>query len=81
MATGTRVFTSTTPALRETASENALYAEPGDVDGFAKHMVGLLTDGGRRARLVALGLRRAGQFSWERAAHEHLRVYREVSGE
>jgi glycosyltransferase involved in cell wall biosynthesis len=81
MATGTPVIASTTPALRETASENALYAEPGDVEGFAEHMVGLLTDEGRRARLATLGLQRASQFSWERAAREHLRVYREVAGE
>jgi glycosyltransferase involved in cell wall biosynthesis len=81
MATGTPVIASETPAHREIAEDAALYADTEDADGFARQMIHLLEDAGSRTKFVEAGSQRASQFSWSRAAREHLRVYREVAGE
>lgn len=74
MATGTPVVAAPDAALQEVAADAAIFAEPAQ-----------LADGVRRAlaerdTLVAAGLRRAAEFSWEEAARRTLQVYREVLG-
>jgi glycosyltransferase involved in cell wall biosynthesis len=80
MASGTAVIASDVPALREVAEDAALYAEPGSAETFAARMSELL-DSETRAELVDRGRARARQFSWERAASQHLRLYQEVADE
>lgn len=77
MACGLPVVTSDTGALREVAEGAALLVDPTDVDSIAGGMLGLL-DEAVRSRLRTAGLRRAAQFSWQRAARETLAVYRAV---
>ena len=78
MACGTPVAASQAAALRETAGDAALYYDPGDPEAIAAQTLVLLEDDAVRARLVALGRAHAGQFSWARAAHDTLEVYREA---
>jgi len=74
MASGTPVVAAPEPALREVAGEAAVYAEPeGLADGIRRALR-------ERERLIAAGLERAREFSWERTARRTAEVYREVLG-
>ncbi len=66
-------------ATPETVGDAALLVEPGDAEGFADAMERAAFDDATRSDLVAAGHRRAGEFSWERAAAAMLDIYRRVS--
>jgi glycosyltransferase involved in cell wall biosynthesis len=78
MACGAAVITSDRGALPEVAGEAALVVPPGDTDGLVQSMSSLLTDAGRREDLIRRGMARAAEFTWERAAIDHLKIYRET---
>jgi alpha-1,3-rhamnosyl/mannosyltransferase len=75
MASGTPVLTSSTSALQEIAGGYACLVNPMDVDAIAEGISQLATDEKARARFAELGLRRAADFSWDRAASRTLEVY------
>jgi glycosyltransferase involved in cell wall biosynthesis len=60
--------------VREIADDAAIFAEPDDLAAGVRQA---LAD---RDRLVAAGLQRAAQFSWDETARRTLAVYREVLG-
>ena len=78
MACGVPVLTSATSALQEVAGGHALLVDPMDVDAIAAGIATLATDAGKRAELAKLGLARAADFSWDRAAAATLGVYEAV---
>ncbi len=78
MACATPVIASRRPAPREVVGDAGLLVEPRDSRDLAQAMELLLTDRELAGRLSGLGLRRAGQFSWERAADTTVEVYREA---
>lgn len=80
MASGTPVITSNTSALKEIAAGYADLVNPLDVDGMARAIVRCVTDEDHRAALRKLGLRRAQDFRWDRAAHQTLAIYHQVLG-
>ena len=80
MASGTPVVCSDRGALGEVARGAALIVNPEEPEAIADGVARVLGDEGLRQSLVESGLERAGQFTWERAAAETLRVYREVAG-
>ena len=67
MATGTPVVTTNVTALPETAGGAARLTDP-DPEALRDALVTLLADESERARLSALGLARAREFTWERTA-------------
>jgi glycosyltransferase involved in cell wall biosynthesis len=69
MASGTPVVAANTTALPETCGGAARLAEP-EPEALRDALTGLLADAGERARLRALGLARAREFTWERTARE-----------
>jgi glycosyltransferase involved in cell wall biosynthesis len=72
MACGTPVVGVNEPALAEVAGDAAVLVEERDLaEGIRRALA-------ERERLVAAGLQRARQFSWEAAAERTLAVYREV---
>jgi len=74
MASGTPVVAAPDAALREIAGDAAVFVEPAELaDGVRSAL-------GRREELVAAGLERAAQFSWEETARRTLAVYRDVLG-
>lgn len=75
MACGCPVVVSTAGSLPEIAGGAALLVAPDDVAGLAAAAERLLVDPAARRELVERGLRRAHEFSWERAARETLAVY------
>ena len=79
MACGTPVLVGRNGALTEVAGDAAEVVDPLDEAAIGDAIVALAGDDGRRRELAARGLRRAREFSWERAAIETLAVYRQVA--
>ena len=75
MASGTPVVASTAGSLPEVVGEAGVLVEPGEPEALA---VGVERALAERERLVAAGLERAGQFTWEETARRTLAVYQEL---
>jgi len=78
MACGCPVVVSNAASLPEVCGDAAYYVNPQDVRSIAEGMERVLADEGLRKSLVSKGLERIKQFSWEKSAAEHLRVFEEV---
>lgn len=79
MACGCPVVGSNRAALPEVVGEAGLLVEAEDVEALAEALLRVLTNGGLQADLARLGLERAGQFSWQRAAAETQALYQRVA--
>jgi glycosyltransferase involved in cell wall biosynthesis len=79
MACGVPVVCSDLPVLREIADGVALFCNPEDPSDFARAIEAVLNDpnGGARRQL---GLQRAAQFTWQRAAAATVAVYEAALG-
>lgn len=80
MASGTAVVCSDRGALGEVVRGAALVVNPEEPESIADGVARVLRDESLRRSLVESGLRRAGEFTWERAAAQTFRVYEEVAG-
>ncbi len=78
MACGTPVACSNMPALPEVVGDAALPFDPHDAETIASAVHRLLHHAALRAELRERGLRRAAQFTWERAARATLTIYQEL---
>jgi glycosyltransferase involved in cell wall biosynthesis len=78
MSAGIPVIAGNRSALPEVCGDAAELIDPFSEDDLASGLLRLATDETRRTGLVALGLRRAEQFKWEKAVADTLGVYREV---
>lgn len=78
MAVGTPAIVSNRGALPEVGGDAAVYVDPEDIEAmsFALTQCLLIPEGVREIR--ELGLTRAAEFSWERAAQETLKMLEEV---
>ncbi len=70
MACGTPVVAANRAALPETCGDAALLVDPDDPDAVARCVVEAATDESLREQLRRAGLRRASEFSWDRAADD-----------
>jgi len=77
MACGCPIVTSRAASLPEVCGDAARYVDPYDVENIAQGVRDVLTDEVMRRNLIAKGLERAKLFSWERAAEEHLKIFKE----
>jgi glycosyltransferase involved in cell wall biosynthesis len=73
------VLTSDTGALPETVGRSALTVDPFTTDAIADGIIRLLTDDALRDELVAAGLARARELSWDAVADRTLAVYEEIA--
>lgn len=80
MACGTPVACSEYDLFHEVCADAALFVSPLDDSGFAETISRLLENPEKAATLRARGVERAKEFSWEKCAHETLRVYEQISG-
>lgn len=78
MSLGTPVIASDTPALAETCGKAALLVPPTDVSAFAGAFREVWNDPELKAILRGSGMERSKHFTWERAAHETLKVYEQA---
>lgn len=79
MARGTPVVASGIPVLREVLGNGALMIDGYDAKEWAAAICALAGDREARARLSAEGRRQAARFTWETAARETWKVYRQVA--
>jgi glycosyltransferase involved in cell wall biosynthesis len=75
MACGVPVVCSWVTSLPEVVGEAVLLVDPSSVEDIATGMRRVLTDPALRAALVAKGLRRAAEFTWDRTAERTREVY------
>jgi len=75
MACGTPVIGSTSASIPEIAGGAALLVDPVNVSELALAITKMCTDGLLRQQFKALGLKRAGEFSWQKVAQETLAIY------
>jgi glycosyltransferase involved in cell wall biosynthesis len=80
MACGTPVVASNVSAVPEVVGDAALQVSPLDVGALADAMERLLRDERLRADLRERGLKRAAEFSWEKAARRTAEVYEWAAG-
>jgi glycosyltransferase involved in cell wall biosynthesis len=80
MARGVPVACSAIPALREVVGDAALLFAPHDEQAIAQALQRLLGDPALAESLRARGLRRAHEFTWERAARRTLESYARAAG-
>jgi len=80
MRRGLPVACSNVSALPEVAGDAAELFDPYDPAAIAAAIDRLLVDGARRDELIAKGLRRVPEFTWERAALGTLESYRRALG-
>ncbi len=80
MACGTPTVVADTSSLPEVVGDAALLHAPTDDQALADALLRLLEDEALHADLGRRGLARAARFSWRRAAHQTLDVYREALG-
>ena len=78
MACGTPVVATLGSALEENLAGAAQLVPPGDAEALADAMRRLLLDPELRARRMAEGIERAGEFRWEHTARRVLASYREM---
>lgn len=79
MGCGTPVLASNTSAIPEVVGEAGLLVDPYDVQAVAWGILRVATEEGLRQQLIAAGLQRARQFSWEKAAQRTLALLEEVA--
>ncbi|NCA70016.1 MAG: glycosyltransferase family 1 protein [Sphingobacteriia bacterium] len=68
MASGTPVCAANVASIPEVVGDAGLLFDPLDVPGMATSLARLLQDQTLRERLIAAGLARAADFTWERTA-------------
>jgi glycosyltransferase involved in cell wall biosynthesis len=81
MACGTPVVTSNVSSLPEVAGDAAILVNPYSVEDIADAIYRVISDKELKEDLTAKGLKRAAEFSWEKAARETLKVFEEVYNE
>jgi glycosyltransferase involved in cell wall biosynthesis len=80
MASGTPVVTSNVSSLPEVVGDAAILIDPYEAASIAEGIRKIVTDPALRADLVARGLARAREYSWERSARRIWEIYEEVAG-
>ncbi len=79
MASGVPVIASNAASLPEVAGGAAIMLDPVDKKAWAEKIIEVLSDEKLRQDLIAKGLARAKEFSWEKTATETLKVYEKVN--
>jgi glycosyltransferase involved in cell wall biosynthesis len=74
------VLTSNVSAMPEVAGDAALLVRPTDVDSISNGLSTLINDSVLRADLAQRGLKRCGEFSWEKSVGGTWKVYQELLG-
>jgi len=79
MACGTPVVVSNVSSLPEIVGDAGLLFNPYEVDELTVAIWRLLNDSELRASLAEKGIKRAANFSWDKAAQETLKLYRSLA--
>jgi len=78
MACGTPVITGNISSMPEIAGDAALTIDPFNVQEISQAMLDVTRNATLRRQLIEKGLKRAAQFSWEKAAESTVRLYETI---
>jgi glycosyltransferase involved in cell wall biosynthesis len=78
MACGAPVIASRAASIPEVLGDAGMLLDPDEVQGWGRAIASVLSDEVLRARMRAVGVGRAGEFTWARTARLTLEVYRRV---
>lgn len=76
MAAGCPVVCSNTTSIPEIVGDAAIMHESDDFHALAKSIIHIMTNAEFRHRLIEKGRERVTHFSWKKAAHDMLAVYK-----
>jgi glycosyltransferase involved in cell wall biosynthesis len=79
MACGTPVICSDIPPFHEVAGDAASFIAPTDSQAWADALEQLIEDPAALKKAGDMGLKRAGQFSWEQTALLHADVFKQIA--
>ena len=80
MACATPVICSDSSSIPEVGGDAVLYFNPNDVEEIKNSIEHVLSDEVLQKEMILKGLKRAKEFSWEKSANEHVKVFKEVLG-
>ena len=66
--------------MPEVGGEAAVYFDPYDETDMAEKIESVLKNERLRKEMIAKGLQKVKEYSWEKCAEETLQIYREVLG-
>ena len=78
MATGTPVITSNISSMPEIAGNAAILVDPAKTEDIKKNLKQILNDKEMQKELVEKGLKRAKEFTWEKAANKTAKLYEDL---
>jgi len=78
MQCGIPVITSNTSSLPEIMGDEGIMVDPNDIPDLVDKMNLLLTDDKARRENILYNLSRCQQFSWDKCAHQTMKIYEEV---
>jgi len=78
MACGTAVITSNISSMPEVCADAATYVDPYNIADMTNKMKILIEDKTLRKQMVKKGLERVKDFTWEKSAQAHLKVFNKV---
>lgn len=78
MSQGCAVVSSGESCMKEVLGEAAVYFDPRNEEDMIKQIKVVLEDDNLKKNLVEKGYEQVGKYSWEDAARETLRIYKEV---
>ena len=75
MACGAPVIVSDIPPHREVSGDAAIFFDPANHEALADAIARVLSSASLRAEMKQKGLRKAGEYSWQKVAAETIRTY------
>jgi glycosyltransferase involved in cell wall biosynthesis len=78
MACGTPVVTSNVSSLPEVGGDAVIYCNPSEVVDIKEKIELVLNDKGLQKEMIIKGLERVKEFTWEKSAEDHIKVFREL---
>ena len=81
MSCGAPVITSNTSSMPEIGGGAALYFDPADVRQLSALLLELSENENLRTELSRKGIKRAGEFSWEKTARATLKIYEDLAAD
>lgn len=78
MSCGVPVVTSNVPPLSEIVSDAGILVPPNDIIGFGESIISILKSEKIRKELSTKVYKRSLNFSWEKCAYEHFKLYKKI---
>lgn len=79
MASGTPVISSDQTSMPEVCQDAAIYCNPYNIQDISNKIELLLNDKKLQSKLIKKGLIKAKEYTWDKSAKEHTKVFKELS--